>query len=75
MNYYFRGERNVIFDTIPQENGLIGFEVLSISIDGAELTINSAEIIHLTHNNHIIYGQKLEVSISEIGEAIDLLVE
>ena len=67
MNDYWNAEKRAIFVTIPGEPTFQGGQVLGITIKGVT-TPN-----YITHRTYVVYAERLEADINDIGEVEDLL--
>lgn len=67
MNDYWQAEKRAIFVTIPGEPTFPGGEVLGITIE----PVTTQD--YITHRTSVLYADRLEADINDIGEVEDLL--
>lgn len=76
LNRYYKKIKQVIFDKVPNDPKYVSElpeepTFMEINIDGIK-TIDNSDVIY-SHQFYILYGNKCEVSRSEMGSVIDLL--
>lgn len=67
MNDYWNAEKRTIFVTIPGEPTFQGGQVLGITIE----PVTTQD--YITHRTYVVYADRLEADINDIGEIEDLL--
>lgn len=67
MNDYWHAEKRAIFVTIPGGSTFTGGQVLGITID----PVTTQD--YITHRTSVLYADRLEADINDIGEVEDLL--
>ena len=72
MNRLYQREKRLIFEDIPSNNGdVLGYIPIYIELNGVETPQNHPD--YITHENTIIYAQRLAVNIASVGEIQDLM--
>ena len=69
MNQLFHSEKNIISNTIPEQDHLVNYSPIAIEINGVFSTYDN----RFTHRNEVEYGQRYRVDIDEFGAVDDLL--
>lgn len=75
MNRLYQRERRLIFETLPNSTtgNVYGYCPVSIIIEGQQKIDDQTTMKYITHENTIIYTQRLMADIESVGETQDLL--
>ena len=74
MNDYYHAEKRIIFTILPGELGIQGSDTREIYIEGIPGYINGT-LSYITHHTTVVYAERIEASLDEIGEIEDLLAQ
>lgn len=74
MNDHYNAEKRIIFTILPGELGIQGSDTREIYVEGRPEYINGT-LSYITHHTTVVYAERIEASLDEIGEIEDLLAQ
>lgn len=74
LNDYLSAEKRIIFTILPGELGIQGSDTREIYVEGRPEYINGT-LSYITHHTTVVYAERIEASLDEIGEIEDLLAQ